>query len=38
MKAFLLQVDNPNADWSWTKIDVIIHDENDDFGGATVYN
>ena len=38
MKAFLLQTDNPNADGSWTKLDVIIRDENNDCGAASVYN
>ena len=38
LTAFLLQADNPNADWSWTKIDVIIRDENGDAGGASAYN
>ena len=38
MRAFLLQTDNPNADGTWAKLDIMIHDENNAFGAASVFN
>lgn len=37
-KAYLLQVENPNSDRRWTKLDISILDEDVNIGAAAIYN
>lgn len=38
MTAYLIHVENPNADRQWNRLDLNLWDETGSFGAATIYN